>query len=439
MTDVEEAKKDLDFVSFHKSTKRKKCSQKIDVEVEKAIDDLQSLLCGVCSQPFSESNELTYHHMKHSILELAHALTDAQVGKIDLEIGARYSDSANSFNCDEDKSDELKLEVTESNDDLNDIPEASILKDPIEENKQTKISRKNGGSRAPQTCDICHKVLSSRSTLVKHMVIHQKDKPFKCDQCDSSFNQKRDLNTHVMQKHTSERPHTCDICHKGFVHKFYLIEHMTYHTGERHYQCTQCGKRFQAQSALTKHSKRHTTTRKFTCNICPKAFTVKSDLKAHFKFVHDKPASSKGIPTQPLKNLHNLDFDVNYENEFNASKKVGDVRKWQKDAWYAKEFKVEEEDWDDSKKEEMKNGDHGLSDLDRQRILESQQIEEWMISQGVQLGPVADSDDVIIPKHDVIIPKTVTIDDQIPPLGSVNPINPPSIQVAAYIPNVPKL
>ena len=114
---------------------------------------------------------------------------------------------------------------------------------------------KIGNSRSPQACQVCHKVLSTRGSLVKHMVIHQEEKPFKCDKCEMRFNQKRDFNTHIMQKHTLQRPHVCEICHKGFVHKFYLIEHMTYHSGDRQYQCTQCGKRFQAQSALTKHSK----------------------------------------------------------------------------------------------------------------------------------------------------------------------------------------
>jgi len=228
---------------------------------------------------------------------------------------------------------------------------------------------------------------------------------------------------------------------------------MTYHTGDRQYQCTQCGKRFQAQSALTKHTKRHTTTRKFSCNICPKAFVVKSDLKAHLKFVHDKPASSKGIPTAPQKNVPSIDFELNYEHESQSfvgpttTKKTGEGRKWQKE-WYTKEFKVEEH-WPE---EEITNDDplglakadrqmlvlptapqekEVLSDTERQRIIESQQIEEWMISQGVQLGPVTDSEEVLLPK-----PSTVTVDDQMP---NITPITPTSLTVTPYIPNIPKL
>ena len=138
-------------------------------------------------------------------------------------------------------------------------------------------------SRSPHTCKICSNVLSSRGALVKHMVTHSDEKPFKCDQCDLQFNQNRDLKTHKMQKHTMQRPHVCGICGKGFVHKFYLMEHMTYHTGEKQFQCNYCGKTFPCQSSLSKHIKRHSTTRNFSCNLCSKAFTVKKDLTAHIK------------------------------------------------------------------------------------------------------------------------------------------------------------
>ena len=138
-------------------------------------------------------------------------------------------------------------------------------------------------SRSPHTCKICSNVLSSRGALVKHMVTHSEEKPFKCDQCDLQFNQNRDLKTHKMQKHTMQRPHVCGICGKGFVHKFYLMEHMTYHTGEKLFQCNYCGKTFPCQSSLSKHIKRHSTTRSFSCHLCSKAFTVKKDLTAHIK------------------------------------------------------------------------------------------------------------------------------------------------------------
>jgi hypothetical protein len=61
------------------------------------------------------------------------------------------------------------------------------------------------------SCDICGKILSSKGNLKKHQVLHSSVKPWECKECNISFNQARDLNTHKMQKHSEERPHTCKV------------------------------------------------------------------------------------------------------------------------------------------------------------------------------------------------------------------------------------
>lgn len=146
----------------------------------------------------------------------------------------------------------------------------------------------------------------------------QDKKPFQCQECSQSFNQARDLKTHTMQRHSSVRPHICGICGKGFVHKSYLMEHMSYHTGERQFQCYHCGNRFQAQSALVKHMKRHTASKDFACNNCPKAFAVKTDLKSHIRLVHEKPqmcCTMKPSPTENIEESSTLKRNEDYKNE----------------------------------------------------------------------------------------------------------------------------
>ena len=61
------------------------------------------------------------------------------------------------------------------------------------------------------SCDVCGKVLSSKGNLKKHRVVHSSVKPWQCSECQMSFNQARDLNTHKMQKHSQERPHVCKV------------------------------------------------------------------------------------------------------------------------------------------------------------------------------------------------------------------------------------
>ena len=61
------------------------------------------------------------------------------------------------------------------------------------------------------SCDVCGKVLSSKGNLKKHKVVHLSEKPWQCKECQMSFNQARDLNSHIMQKHSEERPHVCKV------------------------------------------------------------------------------------------------------------------------------------------------------------------------------------------------------------------------------------
>ena len=251
------------------------------------------LECQVCEgeEKFLRKEELTYHLMSHSVLQLAYALADLQ---------ERLEEVLSS-------NDLTRAEAEQAS------PPARVLRTDLNTSEGLKKKKaKKCSSRSPHTCDVCQRVLSSRGALAKHLVIHRQEKPFRCDECDLQFNQNRDLKTHKMQKHTLQRPHVCGVCGKGFVHKFYLMEHMNYHTGERDYQCNFCGKTFPAQSALTKHMKRHSSTRSFACHLCIKTFVVKKDLNVHVKLVHEKPRGNRGIPA---RDSLDISFELNYPGD----------------------------------------------------------------------------------------------------------------------------
>ena len=57
--------------------------------------------------------------------------------------------------------------------------------------------------------------------------VHEKKKPFKCDICNFSCYQKRDLKKHIESAHENKKLFRCDICDKTFNQKTNMTAHIS--------------------------------------------------------------------------------------------------------------------------------------------------------------------------------------------------------------------
>ncbi|XP_058825706.1 zinc finger protein 184-like [Topomyia yanbarensis] len=117
----------------------------------------------------------------------------------------------------------------------------------------------NTMNRTPATrvnsheCHVCHK---SFNDLRQHMLLHDGEKPYKCDICSKSFFNASTLKTHY-RVHSDENPFRCTTCTKVFDNARSLELHYRTHTGERPYTCDVCLKKFSCSSNLKRHRKLH--------------------------------------------------------------------------------------------------------------------------------------------------------------------------------------
>lgn len=134
--------------------------------------------------------------------------------------------------------------------------------------------------RMVHNCNFCQTKFATKSGLAMHIrAVHERLRPFVCDQCGKTFSTKGILEEHKV-RHSDARPHVCEICNKCFKTKQRLTIHADTHEGTV-YQCPHCPTRLNSRRTLRMHLFVHDSVARYKCNFCDKAFKRAKDLKNH--------------------------------------------------------------------------------------------------------------------------------------------------------------
>ena len=136
-------------------------------------------------------------------------------------------------------------------------------------------------------CQICGKGVKD---LKRHMNVHSKERPFKCEDCGEGFTRKPTLTRHL-QTHTNERPSKCEQCDYVTTFSHNLKRHIkTKHSDKLRWICglSYCGREFNTMQGLEAHTKVHTGEKPFKCQLCSWEFTLCLQLSKHINQFHKK-------------------------------------------------------------------------------------------------------------------------------------------------------
>ncbi|XP_061550198.1 RE1-silencing transcription factor-like isoform X1 [Phycodurus eques] len=149
----------------------------------------------------------------------------------------------------------------------------------------TDRQKKERGELAAFVCSLCHKKLSSKVTLQRHLGVHTGIKLFSCPTCSYTSRLKESLQQHV-RTHTGEKPFRCASCPYASIDRSSLVRHSRTHSQEKPYKCSQCDYSSIQKKSLDLHARRHHTGETFPCQQCDYASADRQLLLRHTRRHH---------------------------------------------------------------------------------------------------------------------------------------------------------
>ncbi|XP_065224303.1 zinc finger protein 808-like [Planococcus citri] len=164
--------------------------------------------------------------------------------------------------------------------------------------KNSVSSKRNEGSNLSQSLvrNICHRNVSNKGNMKRHMFSHKALKPFKCTNCGKSFPRKDTMRSHIFSKHMpyQSRPYKCDTCSKFYSSRSHLNNHRCststirkkFSDRRQSHVCNICPVKFSCRRDLERHILIHKGLKPFKCAECGKSFRRKQHMKRHIRLCH---------------------------------------------------------------------------------------------------------------------------------------------------------
>lgn len=159
-------------------------------------------------------------------------------------------------------------------------------------------------------CSICSKEVH-KSSLTKHLRIHNKRNLYTCEKCDAKFSFKSAYARHVGTNCSEDiEKNKCFECDVTFPTRPVFVEHnKVVHNNK--FKCKVCDKEYTGGSALREHLRIH-TGETYKCEVCDKSYYTSRCFNKHMK-------------------THSAQYDVDmwvsfFENEGASSSKNNAVR-----------------------------------------------------------------------------------------------------------------
>ncbi|CAF0708023.1 unnamed protein product [Brachionus calyciflorus] len=144
-------------------------------------------------------------------------------------------------------------------------------------------------------CSHCNKKFATNNLLKEHIRKHVNK--FKCPNCDMTCIDKKDLEKHILYKHTNQKAFKCPYCDHSCKTQYDLLKHVNLkHNEPCEYACDECDFKSKDFYKVKKHMLKphgndddntdHGYGLMYMCHICQKTYSQGSTLSKHLKTTH---------------------------------------------------------------------------------------------------------------------------------------------------------
>lgn len=162
-------------------------------------------------------------------------------------------------------------------------------------------------------CEVCKKMLKSRSSLITHMKRHSGVRSYTCETCSANFYTTGELCNHRKRVHFKTKSFCCDMCEYSTYTATALKMHRSRHT-LNNVICLMCGTFVESAEKLEAHQKRH-LEKNFPCPHCDKTFFLRDSIRRHIVKKHGCMVKPKQETIK--ENTTKIKQECTAENKFN--------------------------------------------------------------------------------------------------------------------------
>ena len=120
--------------------------------------------------------------------------------------------------------------------------------------------------------------------------------------CEAKLTPKENVTPHVETVHEKKKPFACQDCNKKFKSKINLKQHVEIvHEKKKPFACQDCDMKFTSMESLEQHVETvHEKKKTFTCLFCDNKFSDNHVLNSHVEMLHN---TDYGRPVRLFSNV----------------------------------------------------------------------------------------------------------------------------------------